>query len=301
MTEYKSPNSFNNQLIDTFARMTVFHKHYDYNLVGSSNVLKNIYQTDYDLSELINDPHEKDPEKIYDKIYLFFLHLFNEFKKNPNTYITDFKNGSVGDEPIRWDYEKLSKSKNRFIKALKQKAMIKLDVVYNLNGLFTEVSMVYAIRVGQYANFNESDFDKANLVKELKKDIQKYTKEGNYLKVLKRKYSLFKASETKLPLQEKMLIFFNSPIGILYKAVADLKTYILMKEQGFKPVSKEDFYKDQQIIKQNLNTFNLPTVFRVLDKPKLTIKQVENIINKLTTLINKECLKEFGYLLNGSQ
>jgi hypothetical protein len=74
-----------------------------------------------------------------------------------------------------------------------------------------------------------------------------------------------------------------------------------MKETDFKKVPKEAFYKCQQIIKQNLSTFNLPNIFSVLDKPKLTIKQVESITKKLTTLINKECLKEFGYLLNGSQ
>jgi len=301
MNEYKSPNSFNNQLIDTFAHMTIFHKHYDYNLVGSSNVLKNIYQTDYDLNELIDDPHEKDVDKIYNKIYSFFVHLFNEFKKNPNTYITDFKCGSIKDEPIRWDYNMILNNSNKFIKSLKQKAMIKLDVVYNLNGLFTEVSMVYNIRVGQYSNFKETDFDKDNLVKELKKDILKYTQEHNYLKVLKRKYSLFKATETRLPLQEKLLNFFNSPVGILYKAISDLNTYILLKEQNFRKVSNDDFYRFAQIIKQNINTFNLQTIFSVLNKPKLTIKQVESIIKKLTTIINKECLKDFGYLLNGTK
>lgn len=298
MTEYKNKNSYNTELTDTFAKMSISHRHY--NLVGSSQLLKTQYITDYDLNELFEED-TKDADKVYDKIYDFFIHLFQEFKRNKDTYITDFKNGKVGDEPIRWKYDNILKYKNKFIKSLKQKAMIKLDVVYNLNGLFTEVSMVYNIKVGEFSNFNESDFDKDNLVKELKKDIISYTKEGNYLKVLKRKYSLFKATETKLPLQEKLLDFFNSPVGILYKSVADLKTYILMKEQTFRKVSKEDFYKCQQIIKQNLNTFNLPTIFKILDKPKLTIKQVESIIKKINTLINKECLKEFGYLLNGTK
>jgi hypothetical protein len=298
MTEYKDKNSYNTELTDTFAKMSISHRHYQ--LVGSSQLLKTQYVTDYDLNSLFQED-TKDADKVYDKIYDFFVHLFQEFKKNPNTYITDFKTGSMAGVPHRWTLDLLLKMKSRFIKTLKQKAMIKLDCVYVLNGLFTEVSMVYAIRVGQYANFKETDFDKDNLVKELKKDIISYSKEGNYLKVLKRKYSLFKATETKLPLQEKLLNFFNSPVGILYKAVADLKTYILMKEQTFRKVPKEDFYKCQQIIKQNLNTFNLPTIFKILDKPKLTIKQVESIIKKLTTLINKECLKEFGFLLNGSQ
>ena len=293
----KDPNSFNTELTDTFAKMSISSK---YKIVGSSNLLPTIYTTDIDLNDSF-DAHTKDPEKVYSKIYDFFLHLFTEFKKNKNTYITDFKCGINKDEPIRWKYDIILKNKDKFIKALKMKSRIKLDVVYHLNNEFIEVSMIYYIKVGKYQNYTEDEFSKENIIKELNKDIILYSKEKNYLKVLKRKFSLFRQKETKLPLQNKLLEFFNSPVGSMYKSVGDLKTILLLHEQDFRKVSNDDLYKFQQIIKTNLNMFNLPAIFKMLDKPKLSVKQIENIIKKLITIINKDCINEFGYLLNGTK
>lgn len=292
----KDPNSLNTALQDTFAKMSISHK---YRLVGSSNLLDTIHTTDFDLQDEF-DAHTKDEDKVYDKIYDFFLHLFSEFKRDTDTYITDLKCGLSGDEPIRWDFNALSKSKNKFIKSLKQKSRIKLDVVYHLNGEFVEVSMIYYIKVGKYQNYTEEEFSKEFIVKELKKDIILYKKEGNYLKVLKRKFSMFKQLDQKVALQNKLLEFFNSPVGIMYKAVGDLKTILLLYEQDFRKVPQNEIYAFQQIIKSNLNMFNLPKIFKMLDKSKLTVKQIDGIITQLIKLINKECVAEFGFLLNGS-
>jgi hypothetical protein len=141
--------------------------------------------------------------------------------------------------------------------------------------------MIYYIKVGQYQNYTDDEFRKEKLIKELNKDIILYSKEKNYLKVLKRKFSLFRQKDTKLPLQNKLLEFFNSPVGSMYKSIGDLKTILLLHEQDFRKVSNDDLYKFQQIIKTNLNMFNLPEIFKMLDKPKLSIKQIENIIKKL--------------------
>lgn len=292
----KDPNSLNTNLQETFALMSISHK---YRLVGSSNLLDTIHTTDFDLQDLV-DNKSKDEDKVYSKIYDFFLHLFTEFKKDADTYITDFKAGLSADEPIRWDFNALSKSKNKFIKSLKQKSRIKLDVVYHLNNEFVEVSMIYYIRVGKYQNYTEEEFSKEFIVKELKKDIILYKKEGNYLKVLKRKFSMFKQLDQKVSLQNKLLEFFNSPVGIMYKAVGDLKTILLLYEQDFRKVPQDEIYAFQQIIKSNLNMFNLPKIFKMLDKSKLTVKQIDGITTQLIKLINKECVAEFGFLLNGS-
>ena len=292
----KDPNSLNINLQETFARMSISHK---YRLVGSSNLLHTIHTTDFDLQDLVEDK-SKDEDKVYDKIYEFFVHLFTEFKKDADTYITDFKCGLSGDEPIRWKYDIILKNRNKFIKALKQKSRIKLDVVYHLNNEFVEVSMIYYIKVGKYQNYTEEEFSKEFIVKELKKDIILYKKEGNYLKVLKRKFSMFKQLDQKVSLQNKLLEFFNSPVGIMYKAVGDLKTILLLYEQDFRKVPQDEIYAFQQIIKSNLNMFNLPKIFKMLDKSKLTVKQIDGIITQLIKLINKECSAQFGFLLNGS-
>jgi len=294
--QLKNPASFNTELTDTFAKMSISHK---YRIVGSSNLLDTIYTTDFDLQDEF-DAHTKDPEKVYNKIYEFFLHLFREFQNNKDTYITDFKSGISGNEPIRWKYDIILKNKKKFIDSLKQKSRIKLDVVYKLNNEFVEVSMIYYLKVGKFQNYTEKEFEKDYIVKELQKDIILYKKENNYLKVLKRKYSIFKQLSQKLPLQTKLLEFFNSPVGILYKAYGDLKTILVLKEQNFRKVSTDDLYKFQQIIKSHLNMYNLPDIFKILDKPNISVKNVENIITKLIKLINTECISQFGFLLNGS-
>lgn len=294
--QIKNQASFNNELTDTFAKMSISHK---YIIVGSSNLLDTIHTTDFDLNDAF-DVDTKDPEKVYDKIYSFFLHLFSQFKKNKDTYIIDFKAGMSGNEPIRWEYDIILNNKTKFINSLKQKSRIKLDVVYRLNNEYVEMSMIYYIKVGKYQNYTEEEFSKDFIVKELQKDIILYKKENNYLKVLKRKYSVFKQLETKLPLQNKLLEFFNSPVGILYKAYGDLKTILELKNQDFRKVSSQDLYKFQQIIKNHLNMYNLPDIFRILDKPNITVNNVESIITKLIKLINKECINQFGFLLNGS-
>jgi hypothetical protein len=296
MTDLKDPASFNNSLKDVFALMSISHK---YKIVGSSNLLPTIYTTDYDLNDDF-DSNTKDEEKVYNKIYDFFIHFFTECRKDADIYITDFKAGMVGVEPIRWDYNKLFNNKSKFIKSLKQKARVKLDVIYHINNAFVEVSMVYYIKVGQFSNYTEEEFSKEFIVKELKKDIILYKKEGNYLKVLKRKFSMFKQLDQKVSLQNKLLEFFNSPVGIMYKAVGDLKTILLLYEQDFRKVPQDEIYAFQQIIKSNLNMFNLPKIFKMLDKSKLSVKQIDGIITQLIKLINKECVAEFGFLLNGS-
>ena len=295
----KNPLSYNTELKDTFAKMSISHS---YRIVGSSNLLKTIYTTDYDLNSEFSK--SGNPVEICYAIYTFFLHLFKTCKKDPMTTIIDFKCGEIDDEPVRWEYENIITGKKaglRFVDAIKQKARIKLDLVYHLNNQFVEVSMIYYIKIGDvYQNYTEDEFTTENVVSELKKDILKYTKEKNYLKVLKRKYSLFHATDIRKPLQDKLLDFFNSPTGIIYKATGDIKTLIEVKDQKFKKIPSDDLYKFQKIIKQNLNSFNLPDIFKTLDKSKLSVKSLECVVKKLTKIINKDCINKFGFLLNGS-
>lgn len=294
----KNPLSYNTQLKDTFAKLTISHA---YRIVGSSNLLKTIYTTDFDLNEEFHST--KDPVEMYNYIYAFFKHLFQDCKKDPGLIITDFKAGEISGKPIRWGYDDIIAGKKgsvRFVDALKQKARIKLDLVYHLNNQYVEVSMIYYIQVGAYKNYTDDEFTTEAITSELKKDITKYTAEKNYLKVLKRKYSLFNKLDTRKTLQDKLLDFFNSPTGILYKATGDLKTILELKNQTFKKIPSENLYKFQQIIKQNLNSFDLPDIFKSLDKPRLSVKSIESLVKKLTKMTNKDCLNHFGFLLNGS-
>ena len=298
----KNIDSFNNQLKDVFAKMSVNTK---YKIVGSSNVLENIFTTDYDLNNFYQKPKSDD---VYDNLLHFFRHLFKISKKDKRAFIIDFKCGIKNNEPIRWEYKDLMKGEKdgvKFIDALQQRSRIKLDMVYNIHGEFVEVSMIYYIAVcpgisegkGVIKNYNDEDFESKNIILELKKDIDMYRKEHNYAKVLKRKYSLFKQEKTKQTLQEKILQFFNSPVGLIYKSVGDLKTIISLKEQRFRRVLDQDLFEFQQIIKQQLSIIDVPSIFNALDRNKLSVRSIHGIIKKLSHIINTSCKNEFGYLL----
>ena len=291
----KKIESLNTELKNIFSKMSISTR---YKLVGSSSLLPNIFTTDYDL----NDSFSKsgNVQENFHNLWVFFKHFFRMCKKNKSLWITDFKCGMKDNVPIRWSYEDIIKGEKEnisFIEALQQKSRIKLDVIFRLNSEFVEISMIYYISVGDIKNFNDEEFETKTRVEELKRDINIYTKEHNYIKVLKRKFSLFKLEDTKIQLQEKLLDFFNSAIGLLYKSVVDLKTIILLKEQIFRRVYSGDLFEFQQIIKQNLSIVDIPYIYSALDRNKLSIKCIDIIIKKLEKIINKECKNEFGFLL----
>ena len=316
--EAKNPLSLNTDLKGLFSHLSISHK---YNLVGSSSVLKNIYQTDYDLNETFSSssPAEKcgasstegNIEGTYNKIQEFFQHLFKLSDENKSVYITDFKCGkqdedathfSSGEEPIRWHYKDIIDGKNgkiSFIEALKMKSRIKLDLIYHINNSFVDVSMIYFIKVGDFKNYTDEEFSPKYICNELKQDIILYTKENKLLKVLKRKYSFFKTGDTHLKLQEDLLEYFNTPVGLVYKSVNDLNIILELKAQTFRKVNLDELYDFQQIIKTQLNILDLPVVFKLLDKKKLSIVGINKILKILNNIINKDCIKHFGFILNG--
>ena len=117
--------------------------------------------------------------------------------------------------------------------------------------------------------------------------------------MLKRKYSFFKTGDTHLKLQEDLLEYFNTPVGLVYKSVNDLNIILELKAQTFRKVNLDELYDFQQIIKTQLNILDLPVVFKLLDKKKLSIVGINKILKILNNIINKDCIKHFGFILNG--
>ena len=133
----KSNNDYDNELTKVFNLMSIKGK---YNIVGSASLKGIKYSADYDLNEL---NHIKGPDAS-SKIYEIFKHKFQLAKSNPNIYITDFKCGNdANNESLKWSYNDLMNNKHKFIEALKTKSMIKLDIVYLLNGIYVEITEVY--------------------------------------------------------------------------------------------------------------------------------------------------------------
>jgi hypothetical protein len=96
--------------------------------------------------------------------------------------------------------------------------MIKMDIVTLLNGRFIEISEVYNIYIDGESN---SDYSIENIRKELIDDMNEQIKEGNLMKALKRKYSLLNLDNKDKAVRDKMIDYFNSPIGLLNRSKSD--------------------------------------------------------------------------------
>ena len=189
------------------------------NIVGSAKVKRSIYYSDYDLFSTIKGKNEN-------MIYNHFKSVFEIIENSENTIITDFKIGEFSGKPLRWDYEAIKRRENNgitFEQALKQKSMIKMDVVTLLNGRFIEITEVYNIYIDGSSN---ADYTNENVRKEITDDMQEQIKEGNFMKALKRKYCLLNLDNKNKAVREKVIDYFYSPIGLLNRCKSDLETML---------------------------------------------------------------------------
>jgi len=254
----KSKNDYDQNLQKVFNLMSIKGA---YNIVGSASLKGILYNADYDLNEM---DHIKG-QGAFDKVYEIFKHKFQLAKSNPNIYITDFKCGvdSHG-QPIKWTYDDLIKKKAQFIQALQTKSMIKLDIIYLINGTYVEITEVYFLDIGSHTTYNDTELDSTTIKSELLKAKTECVKEGLYFKALKR---LFSYKNINGKSDQRLINFFNSPNGILYKANADLNVLLLLIDNKFRKPPIDTIKNNLQIIKQNLSIQNetKENVSRILD------------------------------------
>jgi hypothetical protein len=89
--------------------------------------------------------------------------VFERTRNSENTIITDFKLGEFRGKALRWDYESIKRKENNgitFDDSLKQKNIIKMDIVTLQNGRFIEMSEVYNIYIDGESN---SDYSIENI------------------------------------------------------------------------------------------------------------------------------------------
>ena len=118
------------------------------NIVGSAKIKRSIFYSDYDSFSTIKGKNEN-------MIYNHFKSVFEIIGSSDNTIITDFKLGEFKGKALRWDYEAIKRRENNgvtFDDAIKQKSMIKMDVVTLLNGRFIEITEVYNIYIDGSSN-----------------------------------------------------------------------------------------------------------------------------------------------------
>lgn len=243
----KKKEDFNSNLTNVFNLLSISGH---YNIVGSASVKKIYYNSDIDLNEI-------DEFKSFKTVYEKFKHIFQVCKQNKDIFITDFKCGVDNNkEPIRWSYDDVMKgyhNNKSFEDCLKDKSMIKLDVVVLLNGIFVEITEVYFLKIGNYTNYDKNELDSTKIKVKLQKELKELIDNGMYFKALKRIFSILQMQDKNKTLQNKLITFFNSETGILYKANADLLVLINVIENTFRKPNINDIKNNLQIIKQNLS------------------------------------------------
>ena len=295
--EKRTLEDFNIKLSKRINSMSINGK---VNMIGSSNIKKIRYNSDYDI-----DVNLEGKDNIKDTIYKRFKKIFVLSKKDKNVYITDFKCGvnSKGDS-IRWNYKEMMKgyktvegNKLYFTDCLMQKSNIKLDIIFLINEIYIETSDVYFLKIGDHTNYEDKTETSAKT--SLSDEIKRLTKEGSYYKALKREFSILNLTDKNLKRRNKLIEYFNSDIGILNKAKSDLDLIILLlTEQNFRKPRITDIKNNIQIIKQNvsyapeLKLSNLLNEACKSKKDKL-IKIVHEVINKLENYINKDTKRNF--------
>jgi hypothetical protein len=258
------------------------------NIVGSAKIKRNIYYSDYDSFSTVKGKNEN-------MIYNHFKSVFEIIRNSENTIITDFKLGeNAKGEPLRWTYEEIKRKENNgitFDDAIKQKSIIKMDIVTLQNGRFIEISEVYNIYIDGESN---SDYSIENIRKELIDDMNEQIKEGNIMKALKRKYSLLNLDNKDKMIREKLIDYFNSPIGLLNRCKSDLETLLIVIESPKFDI--DEIRNSLQMLKEIISAFpvenNLEEISKLKTKDKMKVPIYKQIL-RLKEFINKHAQNMF--------
>jgi len=155
------------------------------NVVGSASIKKSIYYLDYDLFEKVSGKSDT-------MIYNHFKSVFEVLKRSDNVVITDFECGEKNGVPLRWTYEEIKNNNNQgvsFAEALRQKSMIKMDIVALVSGRFVEITEVYNIYLEEEPNMSMT---LEEIVENIKNEYAMEVRDENYMNSLKRMFSLLK-------------------------------------------------------------------------------------------------------------
>ena len=126
--------------------------------------------------------------------------------------------------------------------AFQSHSIIKLDVVGLIqNNRYTDFSILYELHGPDGHVLNKVDYD---IAASLKHDIKKYTKKGEYFKVIKRQFALAKF-EGKNNIAARLTPILNSDLGRLYQIVSDIGTLTYLLEHDKGDVKKMKFEIDQ--------------------------------------------------------
>ena len=169
--------------------------------------------------------------------------------------------------------------------------MLKMDIATFLNSRFIEISEVYNIYIDGESN---SDYSIENIRKEFIDDMNEQIKEGNLMKALQRKYSILNLDNKDKAVREKLIDYFNSPIGLLNRCKSDLETLLIVIESPKFDI--DEIRNSLQLLKESISAFpvenNLNEISKLNTKDKMKVPVYKQIL-RLKKFINKHAQNMF--------
>lgn len=255
-------------------------------IVGSASIKSNIYYSDYDFFEKVKEVSEKD-------IYQHFRDIFIQVSNKENMIVSDLKCGVRPDgEPIRWNQQQMLRNDNNgltFEECIKHKGIIKVDIIYLLNGRFIELTNVYQIVIDGESNM---DYSVEQIVEEITNEYKQKIKEGNYFKSLKKLYSVMKITNPSDLRLVKLLNYFNSPIGLLYRCKSDLETLLVAINSS--EFDLNEVKNSLEMIKELISAFPVENIVNeiVIKKTKNDMmKPLHKQIRLIVDVLNRDAKK----------
>jgi hypothetical protein len=154
-----------------------------------------------------------------------------------------------------------------------------LDYAVKLGNSFFENSIIF------YTKY-QTESTKKEVENELEEEITEYSKD-NSMKSLKRLFSLLKLQNKNKPLQNKLITFFNSDVGLANKIKNDLELLELIISKH--KLSLEEIIETTQMIKERLSTIAWinPNEFNKINKSnykQIIKKEIEYIRSRINPI-----------------
>jgi hypothetical protein len=197
-------------------------------------------------------------------------------------------------------YKMVNKEKKTISESLDDKSVIKLDILAWIDGEFVEMTNLFEFMVGNKPlNFEED----SNIVKSIKEDIIYYYDERNYIKMLKRIFTVAKIRGDK-NIINKLVNIFNSGLGRLYQVSSNLENIINLIEKlnntNLEKIREKiiNYLQELKSRMGNIYEFEIPLKFydeidkisKIKDFQKMSLK-IEDLREKIKMKLNKETLK----------
>ena len=118
--------------------------------------------------------------------------------------------------------------------------------------------------------------------------------EGNLMNALKRRYSLLNLDNKNKMIREKLIDYFNSPIGLLNRSKSDLETLLIVIESPKFDI--DEIRNSLQLLKESISAFpvenNLEEISKLKTKDKMKVPIYKQIL-RLKEFINKHAQNMF--------